>query len=66
MTSPRRCLSSGKARLIADWAPSSNKEYTNPRTTKQFFLAYRSLCPSGWYQRWDDQREAGNFPAKLD
>jgi cytochrome c oxidase subunit 6b len=23
---------------------------------RQFFLAYRSLCPSGWYQRWDDQR----------
>ncbi|KAI1506321.1 cytochrome c oxidase polypeptide vib-like protein [Biscogniauxia marginata] len=33
---------------------------------RQFLLAYRSLCPSGWYQRWDDQREAGNFPAKLD
>ncbi|KAI8955976.1 cytochrome c oxidase, subunit VIb [Xylaria longipes] len=23
---------------------------------RQFFLAYRSLCPSGWYQQWDDQR----------
>jgi cytochrome c oxidase subunit 6b len=23
---------------------------------RQFWLAYRSLCPSGWYQRWDDQR----------
>jgi len=33
---------------------------------RQFFLAYRSLCPSGWYQRWDEQRDAGNFPAKLD
>ncbi|KAI1351832.1 cytochrome c oxidase polypeptide vib-like protein [Xylaria sp. FL0043] len=33
---------------------------------RQFYIAYRSLCPSGWYQRWDDQREAGNFPAKLD
>ncbi|KAI2632418.1 cytochrome c oxidase polypeptide vib-like protein [Hypoxylon sp. NC1633] len=33
---------------------------------RQFYLAYRSLCPSGWYQRWDEQREAGNFPAKLD
>ncbi|KAI5864227.1 cytochrome c oxidase, subunit VIb [Durotheca rogersii] len=33
---------------------------------RQFFLAYRSLCPSGWYERWDDQREAGNFPVKLD
>ncbi|PON25959.1 cytochrome c oxidase subunit 6b [Trichoderma gamsii] len=33
---------------------------------RQFWLAYRSLCPSGWYQRWDEQREAGNFPVKLD
>ncbi|KAH0594181.1 hypothetical protein MHUMG1_08020 [Metarhizium humberi] len=33
---------------------------------RQFWLAYRSLCPSGWYQRWDEQREASNFPVKLD
>ncbi|UNI20074.1 Cytochrome c oxidase subunit 6B [Purpureocillium takamizusanense] len=33
---------------------------------RQFWLAYRSLCPSGWYQRWDEQREAGNFPVRLD
>ncbi|CAG9939034.1 unnamed protein product [Clonostachys rosea f. rosea IK726] len=33
---------------------------------RQFWHAYRSLCPSGWYQRWDEQREGGNFPVKLD
>ena len=22
----------------------------------QFYLAYRSLCPSAWVERWDDQR----------
>ncbi|KAH7157082.1 cytochrome c oxidase, subunit VIb [Dactylonectria macrodidyma] len=33
---------------------------------KQFWHAYRSLCPSGWYVRWDEQREAGSFPVKLD
>ncbi|CAG5155560.1 uncharacterized protein ALTATR162_LOCUS3721 [Alternaria atra] len=33
---------------------------------RQFMLAYKSLCPSGWTSRWDDQREAGNFPVKLD
>ncbi|KAI4719673.1 hypothetical protein E4T48_04133 [Aureobasidium sp. EXF-10727] len=33
---------------------------------RQFFLAYRSLCPSGWAARWDDQRENGTFPMKLD
>ncbi|CAO2651179.1 Nn.00g094760.m01.CDS01 [Neocucurbitaria sp. VM-36] len=33
---------------------------------RQFMLAYKSLCPSGWTARWDDQREAGIFPVKLD
>ncbi|KAI5839237.1 cytochrome c oxidase, subunit VIb [Morchella snyderi] len=33
---------------------------------KQFYLAYRSLCPNAWLERWDTQRENGNFPAKLD
>ncbi|KAL2116611.1 hypothetical protein VTJ04DRAFT_8779 [Mycothermus thermophilus] len=23
---------------------------------RQFWLAYRSLCPSSWYERWDAQR----------
>ena len=32
----------------------------------QFYLAYRSLCPSGWVARWNDQREAGNFPVDLE
>jgi hypothetical protein len=42
----------------------SNKPYTGEGVTigiadhlvAQFFLAYRSLCPSAWIQRWDDQR----------
>ncbi|CAD6574228.1 MAG: Cytochrome c oxidase subunit 6B [Alectoria fallacina] len=33
---------------------------------RQFFLAYRSLCPSAWCERWDDQRENGNFPVDLE
>ncbi|RMY60558.1 hypothetical protein D0865_01462 [Hortaea werneckii] len=33
---------------------------------RQFFLACRSLCPSSWCERWDDQRENGTFPARLD
>ena len=32
----------------------------------QFYLAYRSLCPNAWVQRWNDQREAGNFPVDLE
>ncbi|KAJ4369097.1 Cytochrome c oxidase subunit 6B [Neocucurbitaria cava] len=27
---------------------------------RQFMLAYKSLCPSGWTTRWDDQR--GEYP----
>ncbi|KAI9665725.1 MAG: Cytochrome c oxidase subunit 6B [Bathelium mastoideum] len=26
------------------------------RPCRQFLLAYRSLCPSAWVERWDDQR----------
>ncbi|KAM0805720.1 cytochrome c oxidase, subunit VIb [Usnea florida] len=33
---------------------------------RQFFLAYRSLCPSAWCERWDDQRGNGNFPVELE
>ena len=48
----------------------------------QFYHAYRSLCPSAWCERWDEQRgkqsledayqqtdnrpESGTFPTKLD
>ncbi|XP_063798346.1 cytochrome c oxidase subunit 6B1 [Pseudophryne corroboree] len=26
---------------------------------------YRSLCPSSWVEKWDDQREAGTYPCKI-
>ncbi|KAM8836987.1 cytochrome c oxidase subunit 6B1 isoform 2-T2 [Spinachia spinachia] len=26
---------------------------------------YKSLCPISWVQKWDDQREEGNFPGKI-
>ncbi|KAK7567128.1 cytochrome c oxidase, subunit VIb, partial [Phyllosticta citricarpa] len=30
---------------------------------RQFYLAYKSLCPSAWTQRWDDQRgKPTHFP----
>merc|ERR1712070_353086 len=32
---------------------------------QQFLYAFQSLRPSAWYKRWDDQREAGNFPRNL-
>ncbi|RPA87049.1 cytochrome c oxidase, subunit VIb [Ascobolus immersus RN42] len=33
---------------------------------KQFYRAYRSLCPNAWVERWDTQVEKGTFPHKLD
>ncbi|KAF7967483.1 hypothetical protein HWV62_34091 [Athelia sp. TMB] len=33
---------------------------------KQFKRAYNSLCPNGWIEKWDDQRENGTFPASLE
>lgn len=36
---------------------------TIPELTRcQFWLAYRSLCPSSWHKRWDEQR--GMCPSK--
>ncbi|KAK8859768.1 cytochrome c oxidase subunit VIb [Apiospora arundinis] len=49
-----------------DYHKCINAKGEDFKPCRQFFLAYRSLCPSGWYQRWDEQRESGNFPAKLD
>ena len=30
-----------------------------------FYKNYMALCPLGWIEKWDDQREEGTFPAKL-
>ncbi|KAJ3077941.1 Cytochrome c oxidase subunit 6B [Quaeritorhiza haematococci] len=32
----------------------------------QFKIAYRSLCPTKWVERWDEQREANVFPALME
>ncbi|EPX70840.1 cytochrome c oxidase subunit VIb [Schizosaccharomyces octosporus yFS286] len=32
---------------------------------KQFWHAFQSLCPSEWVERWDEQRDNGNFPVDL-
>merc|ERR1719270_1856232 len=31
-----------------------------------FFRNFNTLCPLGWVEKWNDQRENGSFPAKLD
>ncbi|KAJ2724231.1 Cytochrome c oxidase subunit 6B [Coemansia sp. Benny D115] len=33
---------------------------------KQFFKTYKSLCPNEWIEKWDDQKENGTLPFKLD
>eukprot|EP00093_Oithona_nana_P009022 09022.XXX_300553_300176_1 [CDS] Oithona nana genome sequencing. len=33
----------------------------------QFFKKnYNAICPMGWVEKWDDQREEGAFPANLE
>lgn len=27
--------------------------------------AYKQLCPPEWYEKWDEQREEGTFPVRL-
>ncbi|KAF8588886.1 cytochrome c oxidase subunit VIb [Ramaria rubella] len=33
---------------------------------KQFYRAFHSLCPNAWIEKFDEQREAGAFPASLE
>lgn len=33
---------------------------------KQFQRTYNSACPNEWINRFDEQREAGTFPASLE
>ncbi|KWU45200.1 putative COX12-cytochrome-c oxidase, subunit VIB [Rhodotorula sp. JG-1b] len=33
---------------------------------KTFYRTYHSLCPNEWIAKWDEQREANKFPAKLE
>ncbi|XP_060528107.1 cytochrome c oxidase subunit 6B2-like isoform X1 [Cylas formicarius] len=32
---------------------------------KQFEKIYRSICPSSWTERWEEQIKIGTFPADL-
>ncbi|KAJ4958806.1 hypothetical protein NE237_025917 [Protea cynaroides] len=37
----------------------------NAPECEKFATYYRSLCPSEWYQRWNEQLELGIFPGPL-
>jgi len=30
-----------------------------------FFKNFKTICPTAWVEKWDDQREKGAFPANL-
>jgi len=60
-SSPRVRTSS----LAVRYTTSSSWTTNTPLTHAQFFLAYRSLCPSGWASRWDDQRGEFSRPLQL-
>ncbi|KAF9579816.1 Cytochrome c oxidase subunit 6B [Lunasporangiospora selenospora] len=32
---------------------------------QDFKAAYQQLCPNDWVAKWDEQREEGVFPTKL-
>ncbi|KAF3388873.1 Cytochrome c oxidase subunit 6B [Penicillium rolfsii] len=49
-----------------DYYKCVNAKGEDFRPCRQFYHAFRSLCPKAWTDRWDAQREAGNFPAHLD
>ncbi|KAL4893180.1 cytochrome c oxidase, subunit VIb [Aspergillus ambiguus] len=49
-----------------DYYKCVNAKGEDFRPCRQFYLAFRSLCPKAWTDRWDTQRESGNFPAHLD
>ena len=33
---------------------------------KIFWKTFTSFCPLDWVEKWDDQREAGKFPVKIE
>ncbi|KAF2668775.1 cytochrome c oxidase subunit 6B, partial [Microthyrium microscopicum] len=49
-----------------DYHKCINAKGEDFKPCKQFYFAYHSLCHSSWTERWDEQRENGNFPSKLD
>ncbi|KAL4803536.1 cytochrome c oxidase polypeptide vib [Aspergillus unguis] len=49
-----------------DYYKCVNAKGEDFRPCRQFYLAFRSLCPKPWTDRWDEQREGGNFPARLE
>ncbi|KDE07254.1 cytochrome c oxidase subunit 6B [Microbotryum lychnidis-dioicae p1A1 Lamole] len=43
-----------------------NKKGEDFEPCKRFYRTFHSLCPNEWIAKWDEQREAGKFPARLE
>ena len=54
------------AQAYVDYHKCVNVKGEDFEPCKIFFKTFNSLCPVDWTLRWDDQREAGKFPIKLD
>ncbi|XP_040183124.1 cytochrome c oxidase subunit 6B1 [Rana temporaria] len=37
----------------------------DPYPCQWYKKVYQSMCPNSWVEKWDDQRDAGTFPAKI-
>ncbi|CAI0418235.1 unnamed protein product [Linum tenue] len=42
-----------------------HKDKDKAHECEKFAKYYRSLCPSEWIERWNDQREQGVFPGPI-
>uniref|UniRef100_A0A224Y4B4 Cytochrome c oxidase subunit n=1 Tax=Panstrongylus lignarius TaxID=156445 RepID=A0A224Y4B4_9HEMI len=38
---------------------------SNYEPCQYFEKVYKSMCPVGWVEKWDSQREEGFFPGKI-
>merc|ERR1711997_51142 len=48
-----------------DYYRCINKRGEDYEPCQYFWKNYNTICPLSWVEKWNDQREAGSFPAKL-
>ncbi|KAK6906408.1 cytochrome c oxidase subunit 6b [Kwoniella mangroviensis CBS 10435] len=56
---------SGVDQNFVDYHKCVNAKGEEFAPCQQFKKAYRALCPNEWVGKWDEQVEAGTFPASL-
>ncbi|WWD06948.1 cytochrome c oxidase subunit 6B [Kwoniella europaea PYCC6329] len=54
-----------RTKLNTDYHKCVNAKGEDFAPCQQFKKAYRALCPNEWVGKWDEQVEAGTFPASL-